>query len=119
MYDNRLPKQLFYGDLTGGKRGTGRPKLRYKDSLKANLKDSKIDVATWEKQAVDRTKWRATSNRKVNESEQTKRMNKVAKQADIKTRPPTVPTNTTVVCQVCGRVCISNFGLQSHMRVHK
>ena len=46
MDDNRLPKQLFYGELTGGKRGTGRPKLRYKDSLKANLKDSKIDVAT-------------------------------------------------------------------------
>ena len=38
MEDGRLPKQLFYGELSQGKRGIGRPKLRYKDSLKANLK---------------------------------------------------------------------------------
>ena len=119
MEDSRLPKQLFYGELSKGKRGTGRPKLRYKDSLKANLKKSKIDVASWEKQASERAKWRTTINKKVNESEQTKRKTIEEKRAAAKARPPATSSNTTVVCQICSRVCASNFGLRSHMKVHK
>ncbi|KAL8570481.1 hypothetical protein ACOMHN_034516 [Nucella lapillus] len=34
MQDSRLPKQLFYGELTRGHRPRGRPKLRYKDTHK-------------------------------------------------------------------------------------
>ena len=119
MEDSRLPKQLFYGELSEGKRGTGRPKLRYKDSLKANLKKSKIDVASWEKQASERAKWRTTINKKVNESEQTQRKTKEEKRVAAKAKPPAASTNTTVVCQICSRVCASNFGLRSHMKVHK
>ena len=119
MEDSRLPKQLFYGELSKGKRGTGRPKLRYKDSLKANLKKCDIDVETWEKQAAERAKWRTTIKKKVNESEQTKRKTKEEKRTAAKLRPPADLTNTAAVCTVCSRVCASNFGLRSHMRVHK
>ena len=70
MEDSRLPKQLFYGELSAGKRHTGRPKLRYKDSLKANLKKTGIEVSTWERQAAERALWRTTINKKVKNSEQ-------------------------------------------------
>ena len=119
MEDSRLPKQLFYGELTKGKRGTGRPKLRYKDSLKANLKKCNIDYETWEKQAADRAKWRTTINKKVKESEQTRRKTKEDKRAAVKLRPSAASSDTTVACPVCSRICASNFGLRSHMKVHK
>ena len=118
MDDSRLPKQLFYGELTKGKRGTGRPKLRYKDSLKANLKKCNIDSETWEKQAADRAKWRTTINKKVKESEQTRRKTKEDKRAAVKLRPSAASSDTAVVCPVCSRICASNFGLRSHMKVH-
>ena len=79
--NSRLPKQLFYGELSrdstrNSNRGTGRPKLRYKDSLKANLKRCHIDTVTWEKQAADRSKWRITINTKVTETEKAREMAK-------------------------------------------
>ncbi|XP_044171386.1 uncharacterized protein LOC114973897 [Acropora millepora] len=46
MDDCRLPKRLFYGELSTGKRTTGRPKKRYKDTLKEVLKLCTIPQAT-------------------------------------------------------------------------
>ena len=34
MVEERLPKQLLYGELVNGKRLAQKPKMRYKDSLK-------------------------------------------------------------------------------------
>jgi hypothetical protein len=31
MTNNRIPKQVFFGELSEGKRARGRPKLRFKD----------------------------------------------------------------------------------------
>ena len=39
---DRLPKQIMYGELTGGKL-VGQLKLRYKDVIKRDLKDYGID----------------------------------------------------------------------------
>ena len=39
MSDNRIPKQLLFGELTIGTRAVGRPLLRWKDSLKDTLKN--------------------------------------------------------------------------------
>ena len=44
MEHNRLPKQIFFGELAKGKRPIGAPKKRYKDALKANLKRAKINL---------------------------------------------------------------------------
>ena len=37
MSDDRVPKQLLFGELTTGTRTVGRPLLRWKDSLKDTL----------------------------------------------------------------------------------
>ena len=44
MPDERLPKKILYGKLQVGKRSHGGQKKRYKDTLKASLKDSNIQV---------------------------------------------------------------------------
>ena len=58
MDDGRLPKRLFSGQLTSGKRPQHKPRKCYKDGLKSNLKGADIDVDTWEATAVDRGAWR-------------------------------------------------------------
>ena len=48
MSEVRLPKQLFYGELTGGKTPKHKLRKRFKDVLKSNLKELVIDVYNWE-----------------------------------------------------------------------
>nr|VZI19440.1 unnamed protein product [Spirometra erinaceieuropaei] len=55
MYDERLPKRLFYGDVaTAARRKTGQVR-RYKDTLKTSLKSIQINPANWEDLVRDRT----------------------------------------------------------------
>ena len=51
MHDERLPKKVFYGELQDGKRSQCGQKKRYKDTLKASLKDFDIPVRSWEQTA--------------------------------------------------------------------
>ena len=60
MPDDRIPKKIFYGELSEGKRSRGGQRKRYKDSLKATLKQCQIDTESWEEMAEDRTLWRRT-----------------------------------------------------------
>ena len=48
MGDGRLTKQLFYGEPTKGKRPQHKPRKRFKDVLKSNLKELEIDLDDWE-----------------------------------------------------------------------
>ena len=63
MPDKRLPKKLFYGELREGKRSQGGQKKRYKDTLKASLKDFDIPIGSWEQTAQERSKWRGLINK--------------------------------------------------------
>ena len=58
MSPERLPKQILYSQLSSGKRG--RPRLRFKDTIKRNMKlrDTKTD--SWTPLSQQRDKWRAT-----------------------------------------------------------
>ena len=58
MQENRLPKQLFYSELSEGHRSRGRPKLRFKDTLKKSLQKCSIDSSHWENVAKNRPEWR-------------------------------------------------------------
>ena len=51
--DERLLKKDFYGELQEGKPSQGGQKKRYKDTLKASLKDFKIPNESWEQAAQD------------------------------------------------------------------
>ena len=54
-----LPKRLFYGELSAGKRSVGGQYKRYKDTLKATMKNFQIDPDNWEQAALDRPTWRS------------------------------------------------------------
>ena len=53
MVDDRLPKQILYGELCYGKRSVGGQKKRFKDTLTKTLKIFNIDVTKWEVCAQD------------------------------------------------------------------
>ena len=65
--DERLPKKNFYGELQVGKRSHGGQKKRYKDTIKASLKDFSIPTESWEQIAQDRSKWRGLIGRGAGE----------------------------------------------------
>ena len=58
MPDNRLPRQLLYGELTVGQRSVGCPKKRFNDHIKANLLKCNIKSSDLEALASDRDIWR-------------------------------------------------------------
>ena len=58
MPDHRLPKRVFFGELCHGQRSRGRPKKRYKDTLKVALNRCDIRPESWEEVAQNRNSWR-------------------------------------------------------------
>ena len=44
---DRLPKQVLYSQLSSGHRNRGRPRLRFKDTIKRNLKLRDIMIVSW------------------------------------------------------------------------
>ena len=120
MSDDRLPKQLLYGELWDGKRTVGGQKKRYKDTLKASLKELNIKANTWEALASDRPAWRSavssgarSAEHKRTSDAQSKRSIRKARAASATDIAPTVP------CPTCGRFFRSRAGLAGHMRVHR
>ena len=63
MPDERLSKQVFYGELQEGKRSQGGQKKRYKDTIKASLKNFDIPIGFWEQTAQERSKLRGLINK--------------------------------------------------------
>ena len=62
MQDDRIPKDLLYGELATGKRAHGRPQLRFKDVCKRDTKALDTDVDGREDLAQDRSHWRQELN---------------------------------------------------------
>ena len=121
MTDNRLPKQLFYSELSYGTRKVGRPRKRFKDTLKENLKLCDINCRTWETDAMERSVWRAKvkcGSEKFEEKRKQHLENRRAARHNRREnpRPPLPPDNT---CPNCNRICGSRIGLISHMRTHQ
>jgi len=119
MSDERLPKQLLYGELSCGKRHVGGQKKRFKDSLKVSLKTLGVCSDSWEVLAQNRSEWRSYINKGAAEAEKTRMETKRRKRAFRKSR--TANTQTTVTdhrCPTCGRYFQARIGLTSHLRTH-
>ena len=69
MPEERLPKKILYGELEMGKSSHGGQKKRYKDTLKASLKDFNIPTESLEQIEQDRAKWRGLIRRGTGEYE--------------------------------------------------
>lgn len=69
--NTRLPKLILYSQLKEGTRGIGRPKLRYKDTIKRNLNDRDISLGSWQKLSRDRENWRQLIRRRNTSSSAT------------------------------------------------
>ena len=122
MPDERLPKKILYGELQVGKHSHGGQKKRYKDTLKASLKDFIIPTESWEQIAQDRTKWQGLMKREAGEYE-AKRIGKAEqKRAQGKARAKASPTelsSSDLSCSICNRQLRAKIGLISHLRTHK
>ena len=120
MNDQRIPKVLLYGELAEGKRQVGRPKLRFKDNLKATLKSLEVPVGTWEDFALDRPSWRSLISRGAKSAEQQRRASAENKRAARKARAASSSTQlpTGPKCGICGRLFRAQIGLISHLRTH-
>ena len=92
MPDERLPKKILSGELQVGKRSHGGQKKRYKDTLKASLKDFNIPKESWEQIAQDRTKWRGLIRRGADEYEAKRISEAEQKRAQRKARAKASPT---------------------------
>ena len=59
--DHRLPKIVFYGELSTGHRDEVAPRKRYKDTLKRSLDTCNNDHRQWTTQATNRMSYQTTT----------------------------------------------------------
>jgi len=121
MNNDRLPKQVFFGELASGHRTVGAPKKRFKDTLKKTLKNYGIPTESWTELASDRSSWRsithqasATFEAQRRTSLEDKRQLRKRRQAARAAAPE--PDPSSLPCSRCGRLCASRIGLISHER---
>ena len=122
MPEERLPKIILYGEVEMGKRSDGGQNKRYKDTLKASLKDFNTPTGSWEHIAQDRAKWRGLIRRGaseyeakwISEAEQKRAMRKARAKAS-----PTELSCSDLCCSICNSEFRATIGLISHLRTHK
>ena len=121
MPDSRLPKQVFYGQLTEGNRNIGRPKLRFKDHVKQAMKKFNLNPMHLESTAANRSQWRQAVHNGAShfESERTRARTERSRRRHAAPLPTPGGPDPNLVCPECGRVCGSLVGLRSHRRAHE
>ena len=120
MPDARLPKKVFYGELQEGKRSQGGQKKRYKDTLKAFLKDFEIPMGSWEQTAQERSKWRGLINKGAALYEKKRICEAERKRRERKAKTNVPPSDSmTLTCSTCNRQFRARIGLVSHQRTHQ
>ena len=122
MPDNRLLKQLVYGELCYDKRSVDGQKKRFKDTLKKTLTSFNIDVTNWEVCARYRPLWRSMIHTGARTAETIRFAEAQKKRAARKARLYSLTitsTGPTYPCPECGRVLQARIGLISHLRTHR
>ena len=120
MPDARLSKKVFYGELQEGKRSQGGQKKRYKDTLKASLKDFEIPMGSWAQTAQERSKWRGLINKGAALYEKKRICEAERKRRERKAKTNVPPADSmTLTCSTCNRQFRARIGLVSHQRTHQ
>lgn len=119
MEDSRLPKRIFYGELKTGKRPQFKPKKRFKDSLKENIKNVNIGLNKWEEESQNRDVWRKTVKAGVINFETKRTDNEKLKRRIRKGDTQNLPADIRIWrCEVCSRVLKSKAGYVNHLKTH-
>ncbi|KAL2090150.1 hypothetical protein ACEWY4_014838 [Coilia grayii] len=126
MPNNRLPKQILYGQLKEGKRMQGGQKKRYKDMVKEHLRKCCFNLNKWEAAALKRDEWSrmvhegtAQLEKVLHRAAETKRQLRKERNTT-KTAPQTAtPKISIYICHHCNRDCGSRIGLNRHLTTHK
>ena len=125
MPDERLPKKVLYGELQEGKRSQGGQKKRYKDTLKASLKDFNIPTESWEQAAQDRAKWRCLIYKGASQFEAKRICEAERKRKERKARV-TGPSSDSAQYEFTFSICNRQFELKlaytainEHTNTHK
>ena len=113
----RISKQIFYGQLTDGKRLAHKPKKRFKDCLKQTFKKCGINSVSWETQAQNRLTWRKVSFETTGRFEESRRKHARLRR-DLR-KGNIIEHVTELTCGHCGRPCLSRAGFLSHLRSHR
>ena len=122
MPDERLRKKVLYGELQEGKHSQCGQKKRYKDTLKASLKDFNISTESWEQAAQDRTKWRCLINKGASQFEPKRICEAERKRKERKARakgPSSDSAQCKFTCSICNLQFRAKIGLYSNQRTHK
>ena len=122
MPDERLPKKVLYRELQEGKRSQGGQKKRYKDTLKAWLKDFNFPTESWEEAAQDRSKWRCLIDKGASHFEAKRICEAEKKRKEMKARakgPSSDSARSEFNCAICNRQFRAKIGLYSYQRTHK
>ena len=116
MNSGRIPKDMLYGELSEGSRRAGRPKLRFKDVCKSDMKRCNIDVDSWESVADNRPAWKSDVKQGIDFANEARTTAAIQKRTRRKERQQQPQQPTTFCCTRCGRDCHSRVGLHSHTR---
>ncbi|XP_044163874.1 PR domain zinc finger protein 5-like [Acropora millepora] len=118
MEDERVPKQLLNSELMTGKRPQHKPKKRFKDCIKNNLKAFKIPVENWETLAKSRSEWRQLLKRgaEVSEKERIDRaeLKRTLRKGNMSVLPDDVKSWK---CEICARILLSKAGYVNHKKL--
>ena len=119
MEDERLPKQVLYGELVQGQRLQGGQKKRYKDFIKVALKKCDINPGDLELLARDRATWRQVCQLGLEKLENDRRDHRdlMRRRRHERAVQPRIAIDS-LVCRICQKVCLSRIGLLSHLRMH-
>ena len=102
------------------KRPQQKPKKRFKNIIKSNLKALENDVNTWEALAANRAPWRNAVYVRCEIFEKRKVEHAVLQRALRKQDVNAIPTDIqdALKCEICSRLVLSKAGMISHMKAH-
>ena len=118
MDNDRLPKQLLYGELAEGQRTVGGQIKRYKDTVRSTLDKCHIPHANLEHLAADRDVWRDVCREGLARFEED-RTQWLCERRERRHQAALQQPGIDHICPQCGRRCASRIGLLSHTRAHQ